>query len=245
MDLNSVFIGTSRVLFGREIGGLAQFEPYLAETSQRQRTLGKSSISGKEVHFSRPYYAKGAKCAGLDEINEGKAALGMNDIKDIDSLLAALSEQMYCGNKNIGMNANVQKSDTCTDCQDLLDCGQMLSCRQVAHSYAIREGEALFGCNWCGETSFGMRSGGMFFSKRCFESYLGVKCFDTYFCMNMRSCSDCLFSFNQVSKNRMIGNRALPKEKYDALKKKLLGEIAEGLAAGKRYPSLFELVEGG
>jgi hypothetical protein len=240
-DLNSHFKSTCRILFGSEIGELDEYKGWLSEMVL-QPAVAKSAISGKSVYLARPYYDKTARFMHLGE-KETAAPLGINDTKDIDSVLAALAEKFsYCGNKNIGISMNVQESDSCTDCTDILCSGQMVGDKRVAYSYAIRESECAFGCMWSGEIAFSIRCQGLFFSKRCFDSYLCVKSSDLFSCMNCRASSDLMFCFNQVSKRHMIGNCELTKEKYAALKKKLAGEIAEELRKNKRYPSLFQLV---
>jgi hypothetical protein len=241
MDLSQHFKSTCKILLGSEIGELSEFREWLSEMVL-QPALANSAVSGKAVFLARSYYAKDARFFRLGE-KENAPALSINEIKDIDSVLSSLSGRFsYCGNKNIGISMNVQESDSCTDCTDVLSSGQMVGDRRAAYSYAMRESECVFGCMWSGEIAFSMRCQGLFFSKRCFDSYLCVRSFDLFSCMNCRASSDLMFSFNQVSKRHLIGNCELQKEKYLALRKKLSAEVAEQLRKGKKYPSLFQLV---
>lgn len=243
--LNSAWKQTSRVLLGTEAGELADFEEYLMEMVPAP-SCRKSSISGKEVHLSRPHYCKGAGFARNEELPYNSPfTLSINEIKDLDTLAAALGPQVkYVGDKNLGVCANLEKADSCTDCINILNCHQVLNSENVSHSYSIRKAKYVFGCNWLGDARFMVRTHGTFKSTRCFEAYLGMSSSDLYFSFNCRSCSELLFSFNQVSRRYMIGNLELPKDKYLALKKKLLGEASSALSTHRRHPSLFELMGG-
>ncbi|MEM2137459.1 MAG: hypothetical protein QW568_00025 [Candidatus Anstonellaceae archaeon] len=245
MSVYSAFASTSQVLFGTRIGELGQFKEYLLEMVD-QPLEAKSAISGKPIYLSRQHYAREAKFIDIAEAQAAAGKLNINQIKDIDSLLAAAAERFaYCGNKNLGISMNVEESDACNDSLDVLFSQNVMASKRVAYSHGIRESDSAFGCQLGGEVEFCMRCQIIFFSKRCFETYLSERCTDCYFCFNCRNCSDCLFCFNQNSKRHCIGNLELPKAKYLQLKKKLLGEVAEGLRAKKHFPSLFEMAAGG
>lgn len=244
MDLNSAFSSTCRVLFGQEIGGLAEFAPYLQEMVD-QPSQAASSVSGKKVFLSRPY-SRDARFIGVSELPEKPAALSINDVKDIDSVLAALPEKLsYCGNKNLGTSVKIVESDMCNDSLDVLSSQNVVSSKHVAYSNGVREGEGIFGCQLGGEVRFSMHSQVFFYSQRCFDAYLCFHSSDLYCCFNCRNCSGAMFSFNQGSKRNMIGNNELPKERYAELKKKLLDEVAEMLKERKSFPSVFDIVEKG
>lgn len=239
-DLNAYFKSTCKLLLGREMGELAEYRGWLSEMVL-QPAEAKSAISGKPVHLARPYYCKTARFMSLEE-KESAPPLSINDIKDIDSVIGAIGERFsYCGSKNIGISMNVSESDSCTDCVDILACGQMVDDKRAAFSYAMRESECVFGCMWCGELGFAIRCQGMFFSRRCFDSYLCVRSSDLFSCFNCRASSDLMFSFNQVSKRHMIGNCELPAGRYVSLRKKLVSEVASELERKRKYPSLFEV----
>ncbi|MCX6777650.1 MAG: hypothetical protein NT157_02085 [Candidatus Micrarchaeota archaeon] len=245
MELENAFVTTSRILFGKEIGRLAEFGDYLNGMVD-QPSRAKSSISGNPVYLSRPYYDEGARFASLEELQNAKFGLNINEMKDINTLLEALGEKMhYCGSKNLGISMNVEQSDACNDGVDILSSYNVIASNRVAYSNGVRESENVFGCQLGGEIGFSMRSQVIFFSHRCFETYLSKSCNDMYFSFNCRGCTDGIFCFNQASKHCMIGNVQLPREKYFALKKKLLSEVAEELSRKKRFPSIFEIAEKG
>lgn len=244
MNLDKPFDTTCQVLFGRPIGTLTEFAPYLSELVE-QPLVKKSCVSGKPVFLSRPYYCEGARFAGVEEMGSKPAQLGINDCKDIDSLVAAAAEKFsYCGSKNLGVSMDVLESDMCYDSSGVLRSQNVISSKSVACSNGVRQSEAVFGCQLGGEVGFSMRSQIFFYSKRCFETYVSEKCTDMFFCSDCRNCTECLFCFNQTAARNAIGNVALPKEQYLALKKKLLSEVAEGLAKNRHFPSLFAICAG-
>lgn len=232
---------TCCILLGQEIGGLEVCRSYLAEMVKRP--LVAHSASGKEVRLAQPYYCEKAPFIALEELSGNAPALDINQIKDIDSLLSSLKERLqYCGNNNIGISSAVEDSDSCIDSVCVKDSLQIMKSKNVAYSYGIRQGENVYGSMWCGDVSFCIRCHGLFHSGRCFESYLSINSHGLFFSFNCRNCNEALFSFNQASKQYLVGNLALPKEKYTALKGKLLAEVAEKLAKEGRFPSLFGLV---
>lgn len=243
--LDSAWKSACKVLLGQEIGELAEFREYLMDMVPPP-SCHKSAASGKEVHSSRRCYCENANFARNEELSYNKPfALNINELKDLDTLLPAIAPQVqYVGDKNLGVCANLEKADSCTDCINIFDCHQVLNSENVAYSYSIRKAKYVFGCDWCGEISFMLRTHGTFKSTRCFETYLGMNSSDLGFSFNCRNCSEMLFCFNQVSKRHMVGNLELPKGKYLALKKKLLGEISSSLSKDKTHPSLFELIGG-
>jgi hypothetical protein len=206
----------------------------------------KSAVSGKDLVLSRNHYSKNARFVALDEIEKINASpININEIKDIDSLRAAVRENLYyCGNSNIGISMNVEESDACNDASFVLATHQAIRSKYTAYSYGLRDCEHVFGCMLVGEVSFSMRTQVTFKSTRCFETYLSINSSDLFCSFNCRSCHGAVFSFNQSSKRNVIGNNELPKEKYDALRRKLVDEIADELTKAKAFPSLFEIAGG-
>ncbi len=106
-----------KILFGRDVGGLMKFEPYLKEAMMPYMIV-ESSVSGNDVFLSNKLYPKNARVVSPGEIPSLKnAVFNPNDIKDIDSLFRAAEENVaYCGNKVFGKNANVDFVDNALDC---------------------------------------------------------------------------------------------------------------------------------
>lgn len=245
------FRNTCRILFGQEIGSLAEFAPYLSEMIF-PHTKAASAVSGKEVVLSGPHYPKGAKAVSQDEVGLLKfQPLDINSIKDIDSLFAAASERAaYCGNKIFGSNLDVAQGDNCVDCISVHDSHDMYSCKYAAYCSVGRFSESLYGVNGFWKANHSMRCMHCFFlgSNRCFETYYASGISDSYFTFNCSGCSNCMFSFNLRSKSHCIGNLQLEKGRYLQLKQKLVAEMAEKLKKDKRLFSLADIVndeEGG
>lgn len=243
--LEDSFKTTSRILLGGEIGELGDLKGYLLEMVEKPLIV-KSSFSGKEIYLSRGYYNKNARFIELENIGERAPELDIDEIKDLDSLLSSTKENLYyCGNHIIGNSLQVEKSDSCADGIYVLNSHQIMGGKNIAYSHGIRKGENVYGSVWSGEVGFLIKCQGLFYSKSCFDSYLAIKSRNLYCSFNCRSCSETMFSFNQVSKQFLIGNLQLPKDKYYSLKEKLLGEIRAEFERKKYFPSIFDLVEKG
>src|SRR3989338_9310267 len=102
--------GLCRLIFNEEIGPLSLYAKWLCELNE-PIVRRKSCISGKEVAYAIGEYAQDAKWISLDEVDFSKKweALSINSIKDIESLVEALSERFYyAGNVVLGNCDNVQ-----------------------------------------------------------------------------------------------------------------------------------------
>jgi len=244
MDIEKAFSSTCQVLFGQPIGELSDFAQYLKEMVDQPRQAA-SHLSGKKVYLSRPY-GTSARFIEVNEASDRQSALSINEVKDIDSVLSALPQELaYCGNKNLGTSIDVFESDMCSDSLDILSSQNVISSKHVAYSNGVRKSEGIFGCQLGGEVGFSIHSQVFFYSKRCFDAYLCFHSSDLYCCFNCRNCTEAMFSFNQSSKRHMIGNLELEKGKYLQLKRKLTSEIAEVLKDKKSFPSVFDLLEKG
>ena len=245
--INMEFKKTCRILFGQEIGELPEFAPYLSETNWPY-VMGKSCVSGKPVLLSGPYYRKDAHFASQDEIASLKIApVSINDIKDIDSLFAAASENtVYCGNKVFGKNLGVELADNIVDGIDVHSSHDIYQSKYVAYCSVGRYAESIYGVNNFQSVRNSMRCHVCFLkgAQRCFETYLTGGISDSYYTMNCTSCTDLMFSFNLRSRSHCIGNLQLTRERYAELKRKLVSEMAEKLKADKRLFSLADMMKG-
>lgn len=241
--LNKAWKSTCRILLGEEMGELREYEgwlkEYLPEVGRRQ-----SHISGKETVLAMDDYCKDANFVSLDEMKEKSVSLNINEIKDIDSILESISENWeYCGYRVLGNSKFVESSDLVMDSQYVADSTNIQQSMNIFASTMIRmNSQYAFGSAGFGKGEFVIRSVNAFNIKRCFESHFFADCSDLYFCYNNFGCHDMMFSFGQKNKRHTIGNLPLQPENYLALKKKLLGEIADELKKNKHFPSLFEMV---
>jgi hypothetical protein len=242
MELESAFRTTCRVIFGEEIGSLKDFAPYFKELMMPYQ-MKKSCVSGKEVMVSNDFYPRDAKFASQDELPLLKfPPLNVNEMKDIDSLFEAASERaVYCGNKLFGTNRDVKEADNCVDCFNVMHAHNVYNVKYGAYISTLRESEYVFGMGGFPKSRMAIRTWEGVGANRCFEAYYGTNLSDMYYAMNCVGCSNCIFAFNLRSKRNVIGNLELPKDRFMALKKKLLAEMAGGLRKNKRLFSLADI----
>ena len=237
---------TCRVIFGQEMGELSDYSKYLAKWNMKS-AKANSCISGKEVTLVSSDYPKSARFVSADEISLNRDySLSINQIKDLDSLLAALSEKCeYAGNRRLGNNMLVESSDVVTDSQYVFASTNIEKSACVYQSFMIRkDSKYSFGSGWLAKGEFVLRCLGAHTIKRCFESHYAVSSSDLYYCHSCVGCHDLLFSFGQRSASYKIGNLALPKDKYRKIKANLVSEMAGRLKQDKALPLLIELASG-
>lgn len=242
MDVRSGWKGACAAIFGEELGELEDYRQYLLELHY-PCISGKSSVSGKEVALSGSRYCDGARIISQDEVDfERKfAPFSINELKDIDSVLGALSDRFYyCGNKTFGNSKFVEGSDNCDDSFYVLDSHTVVSSKYVAYSSFVRAGSSFIygGVGLMGSSHIIRGSGAN--NSRNFESFQDFDCSDMFFTFQCSGCLQCMFSFNLRSKRYAIGNLELEKGKYLALRGKLAGEVAESLRKNKSFRSIYD-----
>lgn len=242
--LEKAWKGTCKVLFGQELGDLARYETwlggYLLPTARR-----KSYISGREVMLAMDDYPENARFASQEEVPQNrKYSLGINQVKDIDSIVEGIRGQCeYAGNRVLGNSSHVEASDIVFGSHYVCNSTNIEECEYVYSSFMMRRRcKYSFGSAWSGDDEFVVRVFGSFGAKRCFESQIIGYSSDMYLCHNCDGCHDMIFSFGQRNGAYKIGNLSLPKEKYFALKRKIIGELAEEIIRNGGYPSLYDLV---
>ena len=242
-ELNKSWKSTCRILFGEELGEMKEYNDWLRNYSHPTPNR-KSHLSGKEVTMTFDQYPASARFISFDEVKgTTAAALNINEIKDIDSIVRAVSESWeYTGNKILGNSAALEACDIAIDSQYI---AEGINVQKVDHSFAVSNatiGKYIFGSTLIVNGEFMLKFNRGTNNKRCFESTFTYYSSDMYFSHNCQGCHDMLFSFHQFSKRDCIGNLELQKDKYLELKKKLLSEIAGEIRKNKRYPSIFDLV---
>ncbi len=240
--LDNSWKSTTRILLGEELDDLSNYEEWLAKYTP-SKGKRKSSLSGKPVTLNVDFYSKDANFISSDEIKDS-APLSINDIKDIDSVVDAITERwQYAGNKVLGNSKFVENSDLVIDSQYVVNSTNISNSSNVFSSFLVRsDSKHCFGSGFFGEAEFILRTFAGYNLKRVFESYYVIDSSDIYFSHHAVGCSELLFSFSQRSKRHCIGNLQLTKDKYSELKKKLLAEVVQGLKKYKSFPSIFEMV---
>ncbi|MCX6771671.1 MAG: hypothetical protein NTX79_06460 [Candidatus Micrarchaeota archaeon] len=243
MDLNSAWKSTCRLVLGEEIGELEEFREYLL-TRHFPISERKSALSGKRVVMGSDRYPKGAKVISQDEIDYAKKypALGINEIKDIDSIIEAFHERfLYCGNKVFGVSRFFSGVDNCTDSFFVEESHDVVGSKYVAYSSFVRIGsEHVFGSGVLIRGAHLIKILGSADLSRSFDCSMCTASSDMLFSVYSHGCSNCLFCFNQRNKKYAIGNLELPRERYFEIRKKIVSEVAEHLRKHKSFPSVFD-----
>jgi len=246
-ELDRRWKATCRILLQGEVGNLADFRPYLAKYAEPIFEK-KSDISGQKTIISLPNFCIAARFISNDETGEyakrlPQAKLSINDTKDIDSAIRALSENfVYSGSIVTGNSLFVEDSNSCVDSTFVLSSSDYYNSKYIAYSTNGRQDEHIFGSSYTGESKFIITSYDTYRLTRCFETLRTFTSYDCYYSANLENCSDCLFSFNQRGKRRLVGNLELPKAEFGAIKAKLVSEIASELGRKKNAQSILEII---
>ena len=242
--LNKSWKSTCKVLLGSEVGDLKDFEPWLEEYIHKPR-FEKSAFSGKEVELSIADYPSSSRFASFDEVDFGKKfqPLSINEIKDIDSIVEAVQDRIYyTGNLVLGTSSNVEHSSNVFDSHFVYKSNRISDSKYIAYAQDARYCECCFGWYVGSKSSYSIKSTGGNL-KRCFEVLDSEMVSDAYYSTLVQNCQHCMFCFGVRSKNFVIGNLAVPKDKYEKIRKKLVSEIAEKLRKEKKVFSLLEILE--
>jgi len=239
-EVNKEWKATCRILFGTEVGELDEYSGWLSSLNDKFFTRN-SSLSGKQVVFGTDAYCPGAKIISFDEVDFTKRfePLSINEIKDMDSILEAVSERAYyCGSIIIGNSKFVESSSSVADSFFVYRSVKISGSKNIAYSQYLRLCENVFGTNEGGSSKFCIRGSAHYFNQRSFELWIGGNSSDCYYSYGLDACKDCMFSFNLVGKMNAIGNMQLPKDKYLSIKRKLLSEMAQELEQNERFKRL-------
>ncbi|MFA5105763.1 MAG: hypothetical protein WC506_02265 [Candidatus Micrarchaeia archaeon] len=250
MDINGAWKKTCQVLLGDEIGDLERYRGYLLKYVQPTATR-KSALSGKPVCVpSAEPYPAGSRFISKEEEAEYAAwlskqtAMGINEIKDLDSAVSALGEKLYfCGDVVLGNSSNVEKSTDVTNSHYIYESWLIRDgAKYVAFTNNMRGSEYCFGSADGGAVSFLIKGYDPFMDTRCFEVLRSKPLFDSYYVANLQGCNNCMFSFNLRNASYRIGNLQLGKDKYNSLKQKLLEDIRDTFKSRKEVPTLIDII---
>lgn len=243
-ELNKRWKQTCGLLFGGEVGELADYREWLSERADPVFT-SKSSLSGKDVSYANGDYCGGARWVSFDEIDFGRkfAQLSINETKDIDSLIAAVQERAYyAGNVILGNSKFIEKSANVSDSFYVYESSRVGDSKYIAYSSMARLCECVFGTAAPGESEYMIRCNDTYKSKRCFELWMSTGCADCHYIFALTDCSNCMFCFSLSGTKYAIGNLPLGKEKYLKIRQGLLEQMREELQRKKRLPSLTDIV---
>ncbi|MFH1285160.1 MAG: hypothetical protein ABIH99_01115, partial [Candidatus Micrarchaeota archaeon] len=242
--LEKAWTNTCRVILGEEIGGLKAYLPWLAEYTNPIQYF-KSDASGKKIAFTMDEYCRSSKRISLDEVdfNAKYKALDINEIKDIESLVQAVSDRIrYTGNIVLGNSSNVEKSSNIMDGHFIYNSTQLAGCKYIVHGTVGRQCEYCFGGNAIAESSTCIKCHETTRDKRSFELWFSQSTSDSYYSFNLKNCGNAIFCFNIQNKNYCIGNMPLGKEKYTKMKDHLVSQIVDELKKKKKVTALLDMI---
>ncbi len=244
-EVEKAFQTTFRIIFGECNVKMDELKDYLLRDGYPLEKR-KSSVSGKDVYLSEWRYCPGAKIISQDEENMGPgrkfAPLDMNEAKDIDSIIGAVQDRLYYeGSKKFGTTDFAEESDTVTSSFHVYNSHHLLNSRYAGYSSYLRdESEYVFGSGYFLRTKYAIKVIAADKVTRSFETYISANCADAFYCYDCVGCNHVMFSFNLRTKNYAIGNLELPKDKYFAMRKKLVDESREYIEKHRDFPSMFE-----
>ncbi|VVC04179.1 Uncharacterised protein [Candidatus Bilamarchaeum dharawalense] len=249
-EINTAWKKTCKVLLGDELGELKNYEEWLLRYVE-PFGMKKSAISGKDVIVSSDKVPSGSKFLSLDEMDQymrevGKAKFNIDDVKDLDSIIAVAKEKaFYIGNVVLGNSRQVETSNRCINSSFIYKTQDVYDCKFVAYSSVLRFAEYIFGGNAIGEASkFNIKTFETYKNVRCMETIRNYVASDCYFTGSLENCTNCMFSFNQRNKSYLIGNCQFSSEEYHKLKEKLICDMRDTLKSKKALPSLIDIVNG-
>ncbi len=235
---------TCKLVFGGEVGPLSDYEKWLSQRADNIYYF-KSTVSGRQVAFATPAYPADSKRISFEEIDFGRkfAPLGIDEIKDIDSVFQAISDRAYyAGNIILGNSKFIESSTNISDSFYVMGSSRMGDSKYIAHSSMGRLCEYVFGSAAPGESSYLVRCNDTYHVKRAFELWMTSNSTDCYYVFALNNCSECMFSFNLRNAKYAIGNAILPKDKYMKIKSSLLEQMRTELQSNKSLPSLTDLL---
>jgi len=242
--LDRAWKSTSKVIFGEPLGELNDYGDWLGQLQGKMRRE-ISSVSGKPIYLAVNEYCSGAKFISFEEADFSRKfqPLGINEIKDIDSIAESLRERFfYAGNIVLGNSHYVEESSNVTDSAYVYRSTIVADSKYIAYSTNVRQNEYTFGTYGDGLSSYVIGGGRGHENRRCFECFGSPSTTDSYYCTDCFGCTDCMFCFGARSISHAIGNLELPKTKYDSLKSKLVSEIRGQLQRDKRIFSLLDVI---
>jgi len=206
---------------------------------------GSSALSGQPVAFASDDGHVPGRLMALDETSQMPSfpPLELDAIKDLDSLLQAVSERAYyAGDVVLGRSMHVSSSSDISDSFYVLGSAWVDDSKYMAYVTRARHSEDCFGCHMAGESASLIYTNGDYRNKRCLGLWQGQNSSDCYYSHRLEGCNECFFCFNLYSARYCIGNLPLEKSQYFGIKDSLLAQIADELEQKKRLPSLLELL---
>ncbi len=239
-ELEKSFKSLTKVLLGKELGGLHAYANWLEE-NVRMSTEQKSVVSGKPIYL--PYFsffqATKSRLVNLEE--SGELSKKHLDEKDVGNLTPSNAQKMlapistYCPIVGHGQTMNVEKTSLYGESSFCYLADGAVKSKYCAYCLWPRESEHVYGCDFIFSSRFCLKCYKSENLTRCFEVSHSNSCSDCYFCHNCDNLQECMFCFNTKSLRYAIANVEIGREEYIRIKKIVLEEIVSRIEANRRF----------
>ena len=234
---------TCKLILGIEPGGLKDYGDWLS--SHMRQIKAVKSQDGQELMYHCQSPQPGAKMVAFGSVDFMKRhpPLSANDMKDIDSIAAAIGDRAaYAGNISLGNSRFVEGSTNVIDSTYVYRSACISESSYVAYATDTRLSKMIFGGDQNAQSEQMMAGFINRKGNRCIEAWACDAVSDIYYSSYLQGCTECMFCFNLTGQSHCVGNCALPKEKYLEVKKRLLDQLAGELERKKSLPMLSHFV---
>lgn len=246
MDVNKGFAKLTKLLLGKELGPVVDYEEWLNERMDVGR-VGKSCLTGKRIYV--PNYAifrslPEDRVVGLESLKE---VAGKKVRMDGDDCLREIANKIreiaYFVVEFIeGENSDVVDSalyQNLTHSYKTIDCWNT---KYLAYDFFSDKSAYIFGCYRAFNCQFCIHCYNSKNLVRCFEMESCYNCSDSMFCHNCENVRDSLFCSNVKNMRYAVFNREVGQEEYLGVRGMLVDGIVEKLENERRFsPDIFSV----
>ena len=246
--IEAAFSKTTRLILGKELKGIDAYSKLLQKHSPKSEVLAMPSpLTGERVYaagyLSQVVGAYGIKSrlVGDDEIRKvGDFHIKAESIEklslDSDSLSKDLHPIAY-----LALDGKTGKLLNMIDCaitQHSESCyhgSPYVYSKKCGYSFWPRHSEYIFGSSAALNSSFCINSHYSKFLTRTFEVDCCENSSDLYFSHNCENVQNSLFCFNVKNLKNAIGNASFQPDRYRAIKKSILEQVADEIEKKKDF----------
>lgn len=235
--IEKAFTETCKLVLGVPYSGIDKYASWLSRNTHKFEE-GVSCASGKRLLVSE--YADFTRfprdrLMGLEEAEfvgerltlsqEEAGRLTFANAGKALSRVAYFSAEWKSGNNANNIDCPIEID--CTDCyKSIIN----LFCKKCAIGWWPRQSEHMFGFTRTRASAFCINCFDSDKIQRCFEVSEARSSTGCYYCHDVENCHDCLFCFNAKNLRYAIGNVELAREKYMAVKARILAQLNDELA---------------
>ncbi|MFH1470281.1 MAG: hypothetical protein ABIF01_00880, partial [Candidatus Micrarchaeota archaeon] len=230
-EIDDAFADTTRLILGEELRPIKKYEKFL--TGRVEKVTTAKSPFGNDVSYAKYFWGANAPKERMVTSEEGRET-GKIHVRpeDLEGLtLEKMIELMapiayYPVQFKEGKNINTTETVCMYHSIDTYQVSDATYSKKCAYCVHMQECEDVFGS--------GVLMVGSTYSIRCYDCVNVTMCMDLDSCKNCHRCmlchnceglSDCMFCFNAKSLRYAIGNVEVGKERYERIRKMIVGEM--------------------